>query len=45
MNISNQAFTKGLLKSKADSNVASKLERTLYTSQFQRRGHYRKIID
>ena len=27
MNISNQAFTKGLMKSKAESDVSSKIER------------------
>lgn len=43
--IENQALTAGLIKSMKSSNVSSKIERSIFTSQFNRRGFYRKIID
>lgn len=42
-NLSNHAFTFGLGKSKAESDKLSKMERSLYMSQFQNRGYYREI--
>ena len=38
-------FTFGLNKSKAVSEVASKIERTCQISQFDRRGYFRSVVD